>query len=244
MATACFCGCGREVPFGRRRAANAIGAVVEEHLALLRGALERGAAPDHAHEMEGLLAGGEPLRDQLSGLVHGTIDRRDYDKAAARAWLRDAGGVRKRLADDAIAAGYVGWNAVEQAQLVSAGRAAPATLLEVADTGMSVNDNPRVRLRLRIEPQGEPPFEVERKVTVSRVAVPRAGERVEVFYDPDDRERFTFRVGALDDDASASPDVAEQLVRLAGLHASGALSDAEFAEAKRRVIHDARGTRD
>ena len=97
MATDCFCGCGLEVPFGRRRAANAVGAQFDEQLRVLRGALERGADPGRLAD---LAAGGEALRESLRGIVHGTIDRNDYDKAASRAWMKRALDERGRLAEE------------------------------------------------------------------------------------------------------------------------------------------------
>ena len=229
MATECFCGCGVEVPFGRRRAANAVGAQFDEQLRVLRGALERGADPGRLAE---LVAGGEALRESLRGIVHGTIDRNDYDKAASRAWMKRALDERGRLAEEVAGQDYAGWNTLEQSELVHAGSRAPGVVVEVKDTGTTVNNQPRVRLRLRVQPEGEPPFEVERKLLVSRLAIPRAGERVEVAYDPDDRDRFTFRVGDLAD----APSRLDELAKLAELRSSGVLTEEEFEAEKRRIL--------
>ena len=200
MARECFCGCGREVPFGRRRAANALGAQYAKDVALFEGAVERRADPEHEAELSALAARGRVLRDTLRDIVHGTVDRKQFDKAAGRAWMDEAGDHRLRLAKAAISDDYAGWDALEQSELIQTGKRAPAVLVTVEDTGMTINNNPRVRVRLRVEPPGEEPFELERKVLVSRVKIPRAGERVEVAYDPEDPERFTFRVADLSDD--------------------------------------------
>jgi hypothetical protein len=227
MAKECFCGCGLEVPFGRRRAANAVGAQFDEQLRVLRGALEQGAE---------LVASGEALREGLRGVVHGTIDRDDYDKSASRAWMKRALEERRRLADEVAEQNYAGWNTLEQSELVHAGRRAPAVVIEVKDTGTTVNNQPRVRLRLRVQPEGEPPFEVERKLLVSRLAIPRVGERVEVAYDPDDRDRFTFRAADLADDVARAPSRIDELTKLAELRSSGVLTEAEFEAEKRRIL--------
>ena len=70
------------------------------------------------------------------------------------------------------------------AHLLEHGKRCPGTVLSVEDTGMTVNDNPRVKMHVRAEPAGEPSFEFEKTATVSRVQIPRAGDRCAVFYDP------------------------------------------------------------
>ncbi|MBX5443387.1 MAG: hypothetical protein IRZ32_17905, partial [Solirubrobacteraceae bacterium] len=194
MAATCFCGCGRRVRWGRRRIANALGDRVDRDVATFRGALERGPQGEHEAELRELVAEGAAMRETLRGIVHGTHDRRRYDKRAGRAWLRRAGRQRGRLAREV--ADYAGWDALGRSELVHAGRRAPAVVLGVDDTGVTINNDPRVRVRLRVAPAGEPPFEVERTVTVPRTALPRRGEPVEVAYDPGDRDRVTFRLAA------------------------------------------------
>lgn len=64
------------------------------------------------------------------------------------------------------------------------GRRCPGTVLSVQDTGVTINNNPRVKMRVRAEPAGESTFEFEKTATVSRVQIPQAGDRCAVFYDP------------------------------------------------------------
>jgi hypothetical protein len=73
------------------------------------------------------------------------------------------------------------------AQLVATGQRCSGEVLSVEDTNVTINDNPRVRITVRAEPPGEEPFTVVKTATVSRVAIPRAGDRCTVFYDPADR---------------------------------------------------------
>jgi hypothetical protein len=82
----------------------------------------------------------------------------------------------------------------EQAEsLVATGTKAVGVVLSVQDTGMSVNDNPRVRMTFRIEPlDGSPPFEAEKTKMVSRVQIPRAGDRYPVWFDRADPSLWAY----------------------------------------------------
>ena len=64
-----------------------------------------------------------------------------------------------------------------------------ATILAVSDTGVTLNKNPYVKLRLRVEPIGMAAYETEAKAMVSRVAIPRPGDGVRVKFDPDKPEK-------------------------------------------------------
>lgn len=143
------------------------------------------------------------------------------------------------------------------AELMVTGVKAVGTIVEVTDTGMTINDNPRVTIRMRVAPlDGTGPVERSKTVTVSRVAVPRVGERYPAWFDRTDREKWMF---ATDMDESAPAEVkemfararagaagaaasqpeagpVEELARLAELWKEGALTDAEFAEAKAKVL--------
>lgn len=99
------------------------------------------------------------------------------------------------------------------ADLVANGVEAIGTVLAVHDTGVTINQNPRVRLRFRIEPlNGMPPYEAEKTVTVSRLDIPRAGDRYPVWFDPTDPQKWAFGTSA---DSTASPG-ARRLFELAG----------------------------
>jgi putative oligomerization/nucleic acid binding protein len=157
-------------------------------------------------------------------------------------------------------------NKRKQAQdLFDTGSKGVGTVLQVQDTGMTVNDNPRVKMVLRVEPiDGAPAFDAQKTTTVSRVEIPRQGDRYPIWYDAqdpantwayatvaDDDGRATMRqlFGAAADGfvgmggapaapAAAAPqaDPVEQLEKLAALHAQGALTDEEFAAQKARLL--------
>jgi Short C-terminal domain len=248
MAKECFCGCGRDVPFGRKRVTNMLGHQVTGDIALFEGSIARTPDPEHDADLRRLIATGIPLRDKLREVIHGTLDRDDFPREEGKRWLEEANEHRKRMAMQMVDADFAGWNGVEQSQLLRAGIAAPATIVDVADTGTTINESPRVELTLRVEPSdGTEPFELRRKLVVSRVKLPHVGERLTVFYDRDDPTKFTFKnEDAVDRDAeaeataatAAEPDPVDQIARLAELHAKGALSDAEFTEAKQRLLAD------
>ena len=82
-------------------------------------------------------------------------------------------------------------------KILSEGIQARAIVLNVQDTGMTVNDNPRVKLTLQVQPEGQIPFEVTKKQTVSRVAIPRIGDEFLVRYDPSDQSNVEFDTAAV-----------------------------------------------
>src|SRR3712207_7021976 len=70
MAKECFCGCGRKVPFGRKRIANTLGHRLSDDIAHFQGAVDRTPDPEHDADLRRLVATGIPLRDKLAALVH------------------------------------------------------------------------------------------------------------------------------------------------------------------------------
>jgi len=84
--------------------------------------------------------------------------------------------------------------------LMTTGGRGVGTLTNVRDTGMTINDNPRVKMTLRIEPlDGSAAFEGEKTSTVSRVRVPQIGNRYPVFYNQSDPTDFMFVEGIADE---------------------------------------------
>ena len=72
------------------------------------------------------------------------------------------------------------------AELVQHGMRCRGVVVSVEDTNWTVNDNPRVKLTVRAEPDGDQPFTIEKTAVVSRVKIPQAGDTCTVFYDPTD----------------------------------------------------------
>jgi hypothetical protein len=82
-----------------------------------------------------------------------------------------------------------GENDVKQ-QLLKTGKIGNATVLDIADTGKSINDNPVVRMKLSGTNQQGETFEVAGETLVSRIKVPRVGDQTAVVYDPNDKTKF------------------------------------------------------
>jgi hypothetical protein len=89
-------------------------------------------------------------------------------------------------------------------------------VLAVDDTGVTINNNPRVRLRFRIEPVDGvlPPYEATKTATVSRIEIPRVGDRFPVWIDPADPQSWLFATGTPATAASSTPTI-RRLVELA-----------------------------
>ncbi len=75
--------------------------------------------------------------------------------------------------------------------VMQTGVSAPAVILSVQDTGVTMNDNPQARIRLRVMPMGGDAFEAEVTQIVGRfqvaMLVPNAS--VMVKYDPNDKTK-------------------------------------------------------
>jgi hypothetical protein len=141
--------------------------------------------------------------------------------------------------------------------LAQHGKRARGRVLSVEDTGVTINDNPRVKLVVLAEPSGEPSFQVEKTVTVSRLAIPRQGDAATVFYiagEPPDKAGISFDAEALKlvgltpnapPPPAPSPftppapqplDRYAELQKLGELRARGVLTQEEFEREKARIL--------
>jgi Short C-terminal domain len=93
-------------------------------------------------------------------------------------------------------------------RLQESGRRASATVLEVSDSGIAVTSGSgalvsdtevALKVHLRVEPEGEPAFELHERFRFSQLAVPVAGQKVAVIFDPDDHDTIM-----IDDDPAAT----------------------------------------
>jgi hypothetical protein len=64
------------------------------------------------------------------------------------------------------------------------GMGATAEVLSIEDTGALVNFNPVVRMKLRVQPQFGAGFETTAEAAVSKIAVPRIGDKINIKYNP------------------------------------------------------------
>ena len=142
--------------------------------------------------------------------------------------------------------------------LFQTGAKGVGTVIDVRDTGMTVNNNPRVKMTFRVAPlDGGPAFDLTKTKTVSRVEIPRQGDRFPVWYDPQDADSWAYATVADDNGRAtmrqlfgevaetfvgmggATPtgaSAAEQLTQLADLDARGVLTADEFAAQKAKLL--------
>lgn len=76
------------------------------------------------------------------------------------------------------------------------GRPGRARVLKIWDTGMSLNGNPIVGLRLEVHAEGIQPFVAETKALIGRLDIPQVqpGAELLVKYDPTDRTRVALDI--------------------------------------------------
>jgi hypothetical protein len=155
---------------------------------------------------------------------------------------------------------------VMAAELIRSGVRGIGTITDVSDTGITINNNPRIIITMRIEPtDGSAAVERQKNVTVSRVQIPRVGARYPAWFDRNDPDKWMY--GTDLDPSAASAEVKEmfaraaaapaagarfgadgglaagaddgpvgELAQLTALWKSGALTDGEFADAKARLL--------
>lgn len=140
----------------------------------------------------------------------------------------------------------------EQAKrLIETGSRGIGTVIEVNDTGVTINDDPRVEIVVRIEPLGGGAgVERRKKSVVPRVAIPRVGDRYPAFYDPADASAWIMGTQMADDapadikdmfakageNRAADAGLVEELERLDTLRRSDALTPEEYARAKSALL--------
>jgi len=64
------------------------------------------------------------------------------------------------------------------------GMGATAEVMTLEDTGALVNFNPVVRMKLKVQPQFGMPFETTAEAAVSKIAIPRIGDKINIKYNP------------------------------------------------------------
>jgi hypothetical protein len=73
-----------------------------------------------------------------------------------------------------------------QQQLLTTGQRAQGRILQVAQTGTYVNNQPQVQIVLEVAPPGRPPYQAQMVTILSMLAIPRVqpGAIVAVRYNP------------------------------------------------------------
>ena len=93
--------------------------------------------------------------------------------------------------NNAMNQGQAALDGVNQQQwLAQNGQDADAEVVSVQDTGATVNMNPVVLLQLKVTPAMGTPFDTMAQSMVSRISVPRKGDKVKIKYNPDDHSQI------------------------------------------------------
>jgi hypothetical protein len=88
----------------------------------------------------------------------------------------------------------MGKNAIDGQQqgqwLAQYGMAATAEVLSIEDTGTLINYNPVVKLKIKVTPSYGAAFETSGQSMVSKIAIPRVGDKVNIKYNPNQLDQF------------------------------------------------------
>ncbi len=116
------------------------------------------------------------------------------------------------------------------------GVTAPARVLKVWDTGVSINDNPQVGLLLEVTPPGGALFQVEGKTLVSRLtaALVQPGITAEVKYDPQKPRRL--QILSLDVQGIATGSTEARLEELNNLREKGLITAEEYQKKREDIL--------
>jgi hypothetical protein len=70
------------------------------------------------------------------------------------------------------------------AWIAQSGMDATAEVLGIQDTGTEINSNPVVALQLKVQPTVGAEFTTTAQAMVSKIAIPRVGEKIKIKYNP------------------------------------------------------------
>ena len=122
-------------------------------------------------------------------------------------------------------------------RLLAEGTNTTGTITAVRDTGVTINNNPRIALEIDVKTH-QGPMKLEKTVTVSRLTIPREGDVVQVWYDRNDPKTFALGLPTgTTAQASAGPAAVQALQALENV--PGLPSN--IAEQARQAIHSMQG---
>jgi hypothetical protein len=82
-------------------------------------------------------------------------------------------------------------NNMQMAQMLAqSGMDGTAEVLSIEDTGALVNFNPVVKLTLKVTPLYGGEFDTSGQSMVSKIAIPRVGDKIKIKYNPADSTQF------------------------------------------------------
>lgn len=116
------------------------------------------------------------------------------------------------------------------------GITAEAEVLEVRDTGVTINNDPQIALLLEVRPSLAAAFQTEIKTLVSRLEVAnyRPGCQAVVLYDPANPKRMILQSIELATSVAGSPE--DRLTELNRLRDKGLITPGEFERKRDEII--------
>jgi hypothetical protein len=116
------------------------------------------------------------------------------------------------------------------------GITAEAEVLEVRDTGTTINDDPQIALLLEVRPSMAATFQTELKTLVSRLEVAnyRPGCKAVVLYDPTNPKRMVLQ--SFEPAASVAGSAEDRLAELGRLKDRGLITPSEYERKREEII--------
>ena len=116
------------------------------------------------------------------------------------------------------------------------GITAEAEVLEVRDTGTTINDDPQIALLLEVRPTMGAVFQAELKTLVSRLEVAnyRPGCKAVVLYDPANPKRMVLQ--SIEPATSVPGSAEDRLTELTRLRDRGLITTAEYERKREEII--------
>jgi hypothetical protein len=116
------------------------------------------------------------------------------------------------------------------------GISAEAEVLEVRDTGVTINDDPQIALLLEVRPSMGAVFQAELKTLVSRLEVAnyRPGCKAVVVYDPANPKRMVLQ--SIDPATSVPGSAEDRLTELTRLRDRGLITAAEYERKREEIL--------
>ncbi|MCL4559123.1 MAG: SHOCT domain-containing protein [Chloroflexi bacterium] len=137
-----------------------------------------------------------------------------------------------------IVTGLIIWKFVRAAfpGEIKNGVNAPAKVLKVWDTGVSMNDNPQVGLLLEVTPKWGASFQAEVKTLVSRLnsGLVQPGLEAEVRYDPQNPKKL--QLVSIDTQQLQPSGVAGRLEELTQLRDKGLINADEYHQKREEIL--------
>jgi hypothetical protein len=120
------------------------------------------------------------------------------------------------------------------------GVAAKAVVLKVWDTGVTINNSPRVGLLLEVKPEGGEPFQVEARKLISRLnaTMVQPGATAEVIYDPANPKHVNVVTIQVEPAGPGRVSAEARLLELKHLREQDLITEEEYQAKKAQILKE------